>query len=269
MWRDSKQEMLTCICRDALPSPSAVRAKSKLQQMMGSKAVDVKSMYSAIMVGKNEEVNGSQYVSVYYEDPGVPPRLAHMAAAKGLDGYMATFDRELQRRVNERIKMDPINYESIPMPPRTRESLKTQQFTTGRTSVPQSDDENDEDDDESGRESRAGSPELSGALSNEGNTKEFHFAPTNTSREYRFSGRNGMGKRQRIQQRISKLVALMQELADPNSVARRASGIDEDINMTPAVSSSDERPARIVGRKRRWAKRMVFGALVWIGRTRE
>lgn len=246
MWYDPKSEMATCISRDALGSASAMKAKRKLQQMMGSKAVDVKSLYSAIMVGKNADVNGSQYVSVYYEDPGVPPRLAHVAAAKGLDGYMATFDRELQRRVKAGEKMK--GFAAIPSPPTTRENVETTQFATGRTSVPQSDNEGESE-----------TPEV--PVSPRG-TAEPHFAPTDVSREYRFSGRDGLGKRQRIKRRIKKLVNLVSELADPNSVSRRSQEAEE-------ASAQEEDQGRVRGRKRRWAKRIVFGALVWIGRIQE
>jgi hypothetical protein len=254
MWYDKKNEMATCICRDALGSRSAVSAKNKLQQMMGARAVDVKSMYSAIMVGKNDEVNGSQYVSIYYEDPGVPPRLAHVAAAKGLDGYMATFNSELQRRVRANVRMK--DFDAIPAPPATREVPHTKSFRTGRTSVPQSDDEGESET----AGSRAGSPPLDA----EGTSKQLHFAPTDSSREYLFSGRNGLNKRQRVRRRISEALKLLSELVDPNSASvasRRASETSDD------ESSSDERTAeRPQGRKRKWARRIAFGALVWIGK---
>ena len=253
MWYDKKNEMATCICRDALESPSAVSAKNKLQQMMGARAVDVKSMYSAIMVGKNDEVKGSQYVSIYYEDPGVPPRLAHMAAAKGLDAYMATFNSELQRRVRANARMK--NYDAIPAPPATREVPHTRSFRTGRTSVPQSDDEGED----ATAGSRAGSPPLDA----EDAANKLHFAPTDSSREYLFSGRNGLNKRQRVRRRIGKVLKLLVELVDPNSASaasRRAAESSDD-------ESFDERTAeRPQGRKRKWARRIAFGALVWIGK---
>ena len=251
MWRDKANDTATCICRDALGAPSAVAAKTKLQRMMGSRGVDVKSLYSAIMVGRNDEVRGSQYVSIYYEDPGVPPRLAHMAAAKGLDGYMSTFHRELQRRVRENARMK--GYDAIPEPPATREIPHSRSFTTGRTSLPQSDDES---------ESRAGSPPLSSGGAN------LHFAPTDASREYRFSGRDGLNKRQRIRRRVSKFLKLLSELVDPNAASlpsRRAEESTED-KREDVVGDPPPPPP---GRKRKWLRRVALGVVVALGRFSE
>ncbi len=248
MWRDKANDTVTCICRDALRAPSAVAAKTKLQRMMGSRAVDVKSLYSAIMVGRNDEVNGSQYVSIYYEDPGVPPRLAHMAAAKGLDGYMSTFHRELQRRVRENARMK--GYDAIPEPPVTHEVPHARSFTTGRTSVPQSDDES---------ESRAGSPPLASGGA------DLHFAPTDASREYRFSGRDGLNKRQRIRRRVSKFLKVLSELVDPNAASlpsRRAEESSEE-----EAGGAEAAPAP--GRKRKWLRRVALGFVVALGRSSE
>jgi len=250
MWRDKENDMATCICRDALGAPSAVAAKTKLQRMMGSRGVDVKSLYSAIMVGRNDEVRGSQYVSIYYEDPGVPPRLAHMAAAKGLDGYMSTFQQELQRRVRENARMK--GYDAIPEPPTTREIPHSRSFTTGRTSVPQSDEES---------ESRAGSPPLESGGAN------LHFAPTDASREYRFSGRDGLNKRQRIRRRVSKFLKLLSELVDPNAASlpsRRAEESTED-EREDVVGDPPPPP----GRKRKWLRRVALGVVVALGRFSE
>lgn len=250
MWRDAKNDMATCICRDALSSPSAVAAKNKLQGAMTARAVDVKSMYSAIMVGKNEEVNGSQYVSVYYEDPGVPPRLAHMAAAKGLDQYMATFDRELRRRVaaNHRMK----TYDAIPAPPNTREVPHSRSFRTGRTSIPQSEDEGDV--------SRAASPALAASK-----PTDLHFVPTDSSREYRFSGRGGLGKRQRFRKKIAKVLKLLSELVDP-ATAARGSTDDADGSSSGSESVAGERGDRPRSGKWKWIRRAAIGAIVLIGR---
>jgi hypothetical protein len=248
MWRDKANDTATCICRDALGAPSAVAAKTKLQRMMGSRGVDVKSLYSAIMVGRNDEVRGSQYVSIYYEDPGVPPRLAHMAAAKGLDGYMSTFQQELQRRVRENARMK--GYDAIPEPPTTREIPHSRSFTTGRTSVPQSDEES---------ESRAGSPPLESGGAN------LHFAPTDASREYRFSGRDGLNKRQRIRRRVSKFLKLLSELVDPNAASLPSRRAEESTEDEREDAVGDPPP----GRKRKWLRRVALGVVVALGRFSE
>ena len=251
MWRDAANDMATCICRDALSSRSAVAAKNKLQSAMRSRAVDVRSMYSAIMVGKNAEVNGSQYVSIYYEDPGVPPRLAHMAAAKNLDSYMATFDRELRRRVaaNDRMK----DYDAIPAPPDTHHVTSTSSFRTGRTSVPHSDDEGDV--------SRTASPDLVARAE----ATDLHFAPTNASREYRFSGRGGLGKRQRIRRKISKVLKLLSELADPTTASRGERSTEDD--SSGSDTTGDRQRVRVS--KWKWVRRVAVGAIVFVGRGKQ
>ena len=246
-WRDSKNNTLTCICRDALHAKSAVEAKKALQDGMGCKAVDVKTMYSAIMVGPSPEVKGSQYVSIYYEDPGVPPRLTHVAAAKGLDKYMATFEREIQRRS----KSGARDLSDVPPPPSVdgQESITQVSFTTGRVSSAQQD--KDETDVEESTKDRATATAATAP----------HFAPTNASREYRFRGHGGLGKRQRIRRRIRLLIRVMQDLVDPKAAKKEAKFADEDDEGQDPVAAP---PVR--GRTRRWLKRAAFGALVWVSR---
>ena len=252
-WRDSKNSTLTCICRDALSAPSALNAMKALQRGMGCQAVDVKRMYSAVMVGPSADVNGSQYVSIYYEDPGVPPRIAHMAAAKGLDRYMATFEREIQRRARAGTRRD---LSDVPPPPSVERDMASVSFTTGRVSVPQSDDEGDDGDDCRGG---GGAPTVLDSTNDPASTSP-HFAPTNASREYRFRGHDGLGKRQRIRRRIGRFIRVMQDLVDPKAPQRQAAlFVDEDDDQRHSVQ-----PIR--GRKRRWLKRAAFGALVWISR---
>jgi len=58
--------------------------------------------------GKNGEKveNGAMLVSTYCEAPGVPRKLVHMTAAKGLDEYMLSFHRELRREIRMRKRLE-------------------------------------------------------------------------------------------------------------------------------------------------------------------
>ena len=120
VWHDEATRSTISVCVDANGSEEAYKKKKHTQVQLGGGGYDVQHLYAACLVqpkfdddmprGENGEKveNGAMLVSTYCEAPGVPRKLVHMTAAKGLDEYMLSFHRELRRemRLRKRLKRE-------------------------------------------------------------------------------------------------------------------------------------------------------------------
>lgn len=118
VWHDEVTRSTISVCVDANGSEEAYKKKKHTQVQLGGGGYDVQHLYAASLIqpkfdddmprGKNGEKveNGAMLVSTYCEAPGVPRKLVHMTAAKGLDEYMLSFHRELRREIRMRKRLE-------------------------------------------------------------------------------------------------------------------------------------------------------------------
>ena len=119
VWHDEATRSTISVCVDANGSEEAHKKKKHTQVQLGGGGYDVQHLYAGSLIqpkfeddgareGDGEKVeNGAMLVTIYAEAPGVPRKLVHMTAAKGLDEYMLAFHRELrrERRIQKRERM--------------------------------------------------------------------------------------------------------------------------------------------------------------------
>ena len=118
VWHDEVTRSTISVCVDANGSEEAYKKKKHTQVQLGGGGYDVQHLHAASLIqpkfdddmprGKNGEKveNGAMLVSTYCEAPGVPRKLVHMTAAKGLDEYMLSFHRELRREIRMRKRLE-------------------------------------------------------------------------------------------------------------------------------------------------------------------